>query len=154
MRFLAVANPHADATFVAEFLRTNDPIKACVAAGFLDPQYRAEDCAATVMARAEIAAAIQSGRALAVSRVKNGTYTVKRLQDDMEDVFQSSLKDGKYPAAIAAKRLQAELGRLLKQEIEVTHTHKVEDMTTDQLMRIVNKKPVTIEGESQEVQDE
>lgn len=155
IQYLESPDAVKDSAFVAEFIRTGDKVAAAAKAGILDPMYEAGDIADAMLARPEITVAIQAARAAMSTRVKGALVTREVLNDDVEDVFQGAMGAGKYPAAISALRLKAELNSLLKQEIEITHTMKIEDLDTASLMKLVNakSKQKQIEGTAEEIEE-
>ncbi len=155
IQYLESPDAAKDAAFVAEFIRTGDKVTAAAKAGILDPMHEASDIADEMLRRPEIVVAVQAARAAMSTRVKGGLVTRETINSDVEDVFQGAMNAGKFPAAVSALRLKAELNSLLEQRIEVTHTMRIEDMDTATLMKLVGAKSKVkqIEGTAEEVDE-
>jgi len=64
------------------------------------------------------------------------------LLDDMQRIAEAAEEDGNWNSAISAKKLQAQLAGLLTQEVNVTHRMAVNELSDEQLMKIVSGREV------------
>jgi hypothetical protein len=63
--------------------------------------------------------------------------------DDMQRISEAAYGEGNYPAAISAKKLQAQLAGMLEQTLNVTHRMAVNELSDEQLMKIVTGRDVS-----------
>lgn len=147
------------AIFVEHYRRTSDAVASCQRAGLRDLKYDIRVYAERVLARPDVQEALK-----ALGDVEGGNVTAPQeitratLVNDMQDVFDKSMTDGQYQAAIAAKKLQAHLTGHLVEEVKITHSYDVNMMTDAQLEQIARAglrdvTPKAIEGESKVVED-
>lgn len=122
------ADPERLAVFIQEYIRREQQpdagVLAVIAADLRDPQWLPHHVAELLLARSDIKAAITAARAFykppGIKEVSAATITA-----DAETIFQKATGDRQYTAALAAKKLQAEIAGLLKREIDVTVKHVV-----------------------------
>lgn len=146
------ATPDQVAVFVQEYIRHFDQpdagVIAVTRAGLRDPAWPPSTMAERYLARADVQAMIEVGRKFYKPRETKDVST-QTISDDVEQVYQAALQDRQYQAAIGAKKLQAELHSLLKQQIEHTHNVTVKTVSDAQLEKIASGG--VIDGEFAEV---
>lgn len=141
----AIPDADRDSTFVQVFVQTNDPVAACIRAQIRDYRYDIREVARRQLARPEIQAAIAAVKKLMPSK-EDVEITLDSIVADLEHIHQEAVSDRDYTPAIAAKKLQAQMRGYLQENINITHTMRVEDMSNDELKRFLKKQP-TIDGE-------
>lgn len=140
-----------DSVFIETVIGTSDPIAACVAANIISPEWPVTVVARIMMERPEIEAAINTLKRLKRDGVSSPQITRESIIADMQNVYEKCMLTGDTKAAIASKRLQAELNQWLDKNITVTHRHDPTQLTEAQLLAIINSKP--IDGEWTDVTD-
>ena len=150
------ADPERLAVFIQEYIRREQQpdagVLAVIAADLRDPQWLPHHVAELLLARSDIRAAIIAAREFyKPPEIKQ--VTAHTLLADAETVFQKAKDDRQYTAALAAKRLQADLLGLSKSTVDINITHRVEDMSTAQLMKIATagEKETIIDTEFTEI---
>lgn len=143
--------PEVDTIFAMEYVRhKHEPtagVIACIKANIRDRDCHISMTADRMLKRPEIKTAIALLEKTYKSAVTEDV-SVQTITSNLERLAQRAEEDRQYPAAIAAQKLIAQLHKLLDTNISMTITHKAEEMTTDQLMKIVSKSaPVTINGD-------
>lgn len=143
---------HQDAVFVEEFLRHEgrDDAAAIVAykrAGFVEPQWPMAIAAERHLKR--LKPAIDAARKTFTTAIKNERSRDSILAD-LDDIYDSALKDKDHSAAINAKRLEAQLQGFLEDKVSVTHKMEIGQLSDEQLLRVINRKPV-VDGEFTDV---
>ncbi len=134
-----------EAMFVKEYVSHGDAMLACSRAGMQDARYRLSVMAERVLARPEIQDAIRAHRLATAGLPKVVTeYTRDLLLDDMQRIAEAAEEDGNWNSAISAKKLQAQLAGLLTQEVNVTHRMAVNELSDEQLMKIVSGREVEL----------
>lgn len=148
-------DPEKLAAFVSEFLRHESQpdagVIAVTRAGLRDPAWPPSMMAERYLAMPEIQAMLDMARRFYKPREVKDVST-SSLSDDMEDVYQRALTDRQYQAAISAKKIQAELHSLLKQQVEHTHNITVKTVSDAQLEKIAAGG--IVEGEFKEIAPE
>jgi len=144
-----------DATFVVEYLRregqSDAAVVACINARLSRPHEHIARTAEWMLSRPEIKAAIATARESFKSQVPvSGEVTRDTITADVEDIFKMAKDDRHYPAALNAKKLQAELHGLLKQDIQVTHRHMA--VLPDEELERIAAKASTIDGEFKRIE--
>lgn len=133
----------ADAVFIEQYRLTGDAVTACVRAGIRDPRYPITVVANRQLQKPEIAAALK-----ALSRIETSVMPLEVTREsiiaDFQEIFERALNDGQYASSVSAKKAQALVLGYLTTNISITHGFKVENMSDDQLMRIV-------EGRAQDI---
>jgi hypothetical protein len=143
-------DPTQDAIFVATFVETGDPIIAATRANIQDPSTSIIVTAQRYINRPEIRAAIEVVQSL--ERDAPVKVTRDSIVESCQSIFEKALTDRQYASATGALKLQAALLGLLEQKITVSHSYKVEEMSNDELLRIINgPPPETIETTYSEV---
>lgn len=146
--------PDKLAAFVTEFIRhESQPDAAVIAvtrAGLRDPAWPPSMMAERYLAMPEIQSMIEVARKFYKPRETKDVST-QTISDDVEQVYQAALQDRQYQAAIGAKKLQAELHSLLKQQIEHTHNVTVKTLSDEELQRRIRQR--TINGEFSEIKE-
>ncbi len=144
------ADPEQIALFVECYHRNGgDAVAACVEARVLDPMYSVTTIAARLMDRPEVQVAIATMKKMKATAA-TAEVTRESIVQDMQAVYEKHLhSDGKV--AIAAKRLQAEILRLLGHDITINVKHDVTMMSDAQLAAIVAGK--AIDGQFTDVTD-
>ena len=144
----ALDDPEKLALFVQEYIRREGQedagVVAVVASQLRNPQYLPHQIAERLLATPEIQAAIKAVRA-AYKPATLKEASAAPISADMEPVFESAMNNRQYTAAIAAKKLQAELHGLLKKEVNVNVTHSAVMMSDAQLEAIARKQPIDAE---------
>lgn len=143
---------HQDQIFITEFLRHEgrDDAAAIIAykrAGFVEPMWPMGIAADRHLTR--LKPAIDAARKTFTTSVRN-ERSRDSILTDLDDVYRSALADKDHSAAINAKRLEAQLNGYLQDNVVVTHKMDVSMMSDEQLLRIINSKPV-VDVEFQEI---
>ncbi len=137
------------AVFVTEYLKhESQPDAAVIAltrAGLRDPAWAPSTMAERYLAMPEIQAMIDVARRFHKPR-ETQEVSQATLTTDLEEVYQKSMQDRQYVPAISAKKLQAELHGLVKTKVDFTISHKIAELTTDELRKIASKGKV-VDGE-------
>ena len=128
------ADPERLAVFIQEYIRREQQpdagVLAVIAADLRDPQWLPHHVAELLLARSDIRAAIIAAREFykppTIKEVSAATITA-----DAEVIFEKAKGDRQYTAALAAKKLQAEIAGLLKKDIEITHKHVISMSDSD-----------------------
>ena len=143
MSGIADTTPEQIALFADCYNRNGgDPVAACVEARIVNPMYSITTVAAHVMDMPETRAAIATMKKMRPTTAVT-EITRESIMQDMQTIFDKWVStDGK--TAIAAKRLQAELGKMLGQDITINVKHDVTAMTDAQLAAIVAGKPIDV----------
>lgn len=143
-----------DAVFVEEYAATGDVLVALRRAGIGHVMYPMEVIGRLMLGRDDILLAVAVARkALMRSRSVAVEVTQASLIADMQAVFEDAMTFSDRKAAIAAKKVQAEVAGLLSKQLTVTHKTAVE-MDTATLLRIASGGgPAMIEGNAVEVED-
>lgn len=141
----------ADQVFVETYLKhEGDEAAALIAyrrAGFIEPEYPIVVAASRHLAR--LKPEIDAARGVVKSLVR-ADRSRDSLLTDLDKVFESALADKDHAACVNAKRLQAQIDGLLVEDVRVTHKVDVTMMTDEQLLKIINSKPV-VDGEFRDV---
>jgi hypothetical protein len=133
-----------EAVFVREYVEHGDAMLATNRAGLQDSRYRLHVTAERILGRPEIQDAIRAERVLQSQQPRRRVeYTRELLMDDMQRISEAAYGEGNYPAAISAKKLQAQLAGMLEQTLNVTHRMAVNELSDEQLMKIVTGRDVT-----------
>lgn len=147
-------DPQKLAVFVQEYVRREQQqdagTHAVIAAQLRDPQWLPHQIAERLLSRAEIKAAVAAARAF-YKPLDQREVSVDTISADMEVLYQEAKDARQFTAAIQAKKLQAEVNSLIRRDVQVTVSHRVEDMTTAQLMQIASRASKEIEGEFTEI---
>ena len=140
------------ATFVQEYVRREDEPDAgpyaVIAAQLRDPRYLPQHVAEILLARDDVQALIRVIRPMHKPKDVR-PVTVETLSADMEVVFQDAKQARQFTAAIAAKKLQAEISGFLHKDINIHVKHSIETMTDAELEAIA--KRAVIDGEFTDV---
>lgn len=149
----AAEKAERDNIFVEEFVRTGDPIVACIRADMIDAQFSPEVKARAQLKRPEIQAAVKLLESMNIVGVDVG-ITREAIVAQMEYLYLAAIKNKDFKSAIAAKSLQASLLGMLEQKITLTHNVPVREMTTEQIekllakrMKVIDVTPEVIVGE-------
>lgn len=146
------AEPDQLATFVQEYLRyEGEPDagpRAVIASQLRAPMYLPHQVAEILLAKAEIQAALKLLRGVAKAKVTK-EVSVDTISTDMEVIYQRALEARQFTAAIGAKKLQAELHRMVGTEININVKHTVTTMTDAELEAIAKRG--VIDGEYTDV---
>lgn len=148
----AGADPEQLATFVQEYVRRESQADAgslaVIASQLRDPRWLPHQIAERLLATPAIQAAI-----VAVRKVYRPPETkdvsVDTISADMEVLYQEAKDARQFTAAIAAKKLQAEISGFLVKTIDVNVRHSKTTMTDAELEAII--KRATLEGEFTDV---
>lgn len=149
----AAAETDQDAVFVEQYVLTGDAVTACIRAGIRDARYPITVIAERTLNRPEIAAAVNALKKIGTS-AQPLEVTRESIIADMEEVYQKALTDGQYASAIGSKKLQSMLLGLLQTQININHSHRVDMMTDEQLMRIAGGQARDITSAVTVVEDE
>lgn len=144
-------DPEKLAVFVQEYIRREQQadagVVAVISSGLRHPQYLPHHVAEYLLGKPEIQAAIKAVRSFyKPADVKE--VSAQSLLTDAEDVYQRCVDDRQYNAAISAKKLQAEILGILKQQVDVNVRHVV-TMSDSDLERVARSG--IIDGEYKEV---
>lgn len=142
--------PQKDAVFIESYFNSGDAVAACVEAGIQMVEWPVTIVAKAMLDRVEIQAAIATLKRLRKDGVTSQQITRDSIVADMQSLFET-WKAVDPKAALAAKRLQAELLSLLDKNININVKHSADQMSEAQLMAIINQKP--IDGEYTDVTD-
>lgn len=144
--------PDALSIFISEYVKHFDQpdagVIAVTRAGLRDPAWPPSIMAERYLAMPEIQTAIQAAQKF-YKPVERKDVSQQTITDDLENVFQKAMDKDQYQAAIAAKKLQAELHSLLKQTIEHNHSVTVKTVSDAQLEKIASK--AMIDGDFKDV---
>lgn len=150
--FTTDIDPDQLATFIQEYVRReNEPDagpRAVIAAQLRDPRYLPHHVAEMLLSKPEIQASIavirKTYKAADVKEVSIATLTA-----DMEVIYQEAKMARQFTAAIAAKKMQAEMAGYLNKDINVNVRHSIATMTDGDLEKIARKQ--VVEGEFTDV---
>lgn len=141
-------DPDKLALFVQEYIRREGQedagVVAVIYSQLRNPQYLPHQIAERLLATPEIQGAIKAVRAV-YKPVAMKEISADSISADMEPLFESAIENRQYTAAIAAKKLQAELHGLLKKDINVNVTLSKTSMTDAQLEAIAKKEAIDVE---------
>lgn len=132
--------------FCREYARSGDALEALTIAGIENEgaiQYSRKTLADMLLARDDIQAAIKALRAIEQTTVDIET-THRSISQDMDVVFGAAMKKEDFKAAIAAKRLQADVLGLLEQRIHITSHKTIDQMSTEELRRIAARGMIDV----------
>lgn len=135
--------------FAESYARDGDVIRAIALADLTDSRYSTEVVARKTLARPEVKAFIAAFRAkIEMEKQAPAEMAITReaLVSRLDKIYDSAMKDRDRGAAIAAVKLQSILLGFHKQEIDFNITHSVQEMSTDQLLKIA-KRGQTLDGE-------
>lgn len=145
--------------FAEEFARGGDAVTAMVMASLSDPKYAPAVAARKLLEKPHVQALVAQARKMIGDQA--GDYSVSRETQvsRLDSLYNEARMDKDRPAAIAAIKLQAHLQGYLTQQIDLSITHNVGDMSTDQLLKMARKygvvdgdfkviEPLAIEGPS------
>lgn len=140
-------SPSRLAAFVQEYVRRENQadagVLAVIAADLRDPQWLPHQIAERMLARREIQAAIMVLRA-AYKPPEIREVSAETISMDMEALYQEAKTARQFTAAIAAKKLQAEVNSLLVKKLDINVNHRAS--LTDAELEAIAKRGV-IEGE-------
>jgi hypothetical protein len=148
------------AIFVEHYRRTSDAVASVQRAGMRDLRFDIRVFAERTLARQEVQDALRGMGEIDPNVSAPMEITRESLINDMQEIYDKALTDGQYASAIQSKRLQAHLTGHLVEEVKITHSYDVKQMTDAQLEQIARAglRDVTpqraIEGESKEVKDD
>lgn len=150
-----VADPDQLAIFVQEYVRRESEADAgtlaVIAAQMRDPQWLPHQLADVLLQKPEIQAAVKAIRQ--VYKPKGiQEVSVDTISMDMEAIYQDAKDARQFTAAIAAKKLQAEIRGILTKNVNIHVKHTVGTMADAQLEAIA--KQAVIEGEFTDVTPE
>ena len=149
---VAGLSDNRDMLFCEDYARNHDGVRAAIRAGIKTGDMAVGIIAQRMLGRPEIKTAI-SIIEQAHRDVDPPEVTRDSIVADMQEVYQSAMNVGDRDQAINAKRLQSQLLGLLIEKKEVTLKRGVDDYTTAELARIVDKAK-TIDAEFEEVVDD
>ena len=140
--FLADSDPEHLATFVQEYVRRETqpdagPL-AVIASQLRDPRWLPHQIAERLLAQPEIQAAVKAARAF-YKPPEMREVSVDTISADMEVLYQEAKDARQFTAAIAAKRMQAELHSLLVKKLDINVRHSVGTMTDEALEAIAKR---------------
>lgn len=139
---LGTVEPEQIALFVECYHRNGgDAVDACVKARIVNPFYSMDVVAARLMERPEVAAALATMKKFR-AHTANAEVTRESIVSDMQLVYERCVGAGDAKGAIAAKRLQAELLKMLQTDLNINIKHDVTSMTDSQLMEVLKRKPI------------
>lgn len=145
-------DPEHLAAFVQEYVRReNQPdagVLAVIAAQLRDPQWLPHQIAERLLAQDIIQAAIKAARGF-YRPPDSKEVSADTVSMDMENVFQEAMSARQFTAAIAAKKLQAEIVGLLAKTLNVNVHHTVGTMADSELEAIARRG--VIDGEFQDI---
>lgn len=148
MKLDFLQDPDKLATFVTEYLRNEGKedagVLAVTAADLRHPQYLPHSIAEYLLATPEIQAACKAARSLTRPAVVK-KVSAETISQDMEALYTRAMDDRQYTAAIASKKLQAELSGLLVKDININVKHSITSMSDAELEAIA--KRATIDAE-------
>lgn len=146
------SDPEHLAAFVQEYVRREHQPDAgqlaVIASQLRDPQWLPHQVAERLLGRPEIQAAIRAARSF-YKPPETKEVSADTVSMDMETVFQEAMGARQFTAAIAAKKLQAELHLLLLKTINVNVRHTVGTMSDADLEAIAKRS--VIDADFQEV---
>jgi len=138
---LAEPTPEQVALFVECYVRTDDGLKAAQQAKLLNPMYSIETIVARLLERPDVCAAISI-----LKKQKKDHVSVEVTRESLEaaaqNLYDTSMSMGDNKTALACLRFQAELKKLLGQDVTLTVKHDVSALTDAQLAAIVAGKPI------------
>lgn len=154
----SLEDPEKLALFVQEYIRREGQedagVVAVVAAQLRNPQYLPHQIAERLLATPEIQGAIKAAKSF-YHPTPSREVSPASISTDMEDVFQKALEARQFSAAIQAKSKQAELHGFIRKDVNINISHRVQDFTTAELLRIARDGPEklleTIDGTFTEV---
>lgn len=126
-------------TFVQEFLRTGDPVQALSRAGIIDIRYPAEVTARKLLEQPHIAALVDAVRATGIAPAPGQPITRETYLDRLDSIYHESRSDRDRPAALASIKLATQLQGLLSTQIDMTVTQRVDEMSTEQLLKMAKR---------------
>lgn len=148
----ASADPEHLATFVQEYVRREGEADAgslaVIASQMRDPRWLPHQVAEFLLAKPEIQAAVKVLRSVYKPKATQ-EVSVDTISMDMETIYQEAKDARQFTAAIAAKKLQAEIRGLISKTLNVNVKHSVSTMTDAELESLARRK--IIEGEFSEV---
>ena len=140
------------ATFVQEYVRREDEPDAgpyaVIAAQLRDPRYLPQHVAEILLARDDVQALVRIVRQMQKPREVKAV-TEDTIMTDLEVLFQDSKQARQFSAAIACKKLQADIKGLSQRTINVNVKHSLGTMADADLEAIA--KRAAIDGEFTDV---
>lgn len=140
----ALDDPEKLALFVQEYVRREGQedagVVAVISSQLRNPQYLPHQIAERLLNTPEIQAAIKAVRAV-YKPIAIREVSAASISADMQDVYQQALEHRQFTAAIQAKTRQAELHGLIRKDININISHRAQDFTTAELMRIAQDGP-------------
>lgn len=136
------------AAFVQEYVRRENqpdagPV-AVIASGMRDPMWLPHQVAERLLAKPEIQAAIKALRTV-YRPAEMKEVSVDSVSADLEQVYQEAKDARQFTAAIAAKKVQAELHKLINKDVNVNVRHTVGNMSDADLEAIAKRAPIDAE---------
>lgn len=142
---VAGISDNRDIIFCEEMALHGDGVRALIRSGIRDDRYAVNIVAQRMLGRPEIRTAIAL-----LEQMRRETEAPEVTRDsivaDMQEVYQEAMRTGDRDQAIQAKRLQSQLLGLLVEKKEVTLKRGLDDYSTAELAKIVDKAKV-IEAE-------
>lgn len=142
------ANAEQLAAFVQEYVRReNQPdagVVAVIASGLRDPQWLPHQVAERLLARAEIQALIKIVRGV-YKPPEMKEVSIDSISFDVEALYQDAKDARQFTAALACKKLQAELHRLITKDVNVNVRHSITSMSDADLEAIAKRAPIDAE---------
>lgn len=140
-----ISDPTPDqvALFVECYVRTDDALKAAQQAKLLNPMYTVETIVARLLERTDVQSAVAVLKRDKAKRV-DVEVTRESLEAAAQNLHDAAMSGGDNKTALACLRFQAELRKLLSQDVTINVRHDVTAMTDAQLAAIVAGKPIDV----------
>lgn len=142
-----IVNPTpSEVALFCEFYHRNggDPVDAAVKARIVNPMYSIDTIATRLMERGDVKAGLAAIKKVLPNPI-NAEITRESIVSDMQQVYERALGAGDTKGAIAAKRLQAELKKLLSAEVNINLRKDPSLMSDAELMEIVKGRAIEAE---------
>lgn len=125
--------------FAEEFVRGGDAVNAMVMANLSDPKYAAAVAARKLLEDPNVQALVAQARKMLGDQTRDYAVSRETQVSRLDSIYSEARMDKDRPAAIAAIKLQSHLQGYLTQAIDLTITHNVADMSTEQLLKMARK---------------
>ena len=132
----AVTLSPSDTIFVQHVARGGTPLSALSKAVIVDEQYHPSILVKMMLARPDIQLAIDALRQSG-PLMQRVDITRDSIIEDVQGIYDMAIAERDGGLALKAKELQARLKGLLVERKEITQRRKIEDMTDDQLLALV-----------------
>lgn len=140
---IADPTPEQVALFVECYVRTDDALKAAQQARLLNPMYTVETIVARLLERTDVQTAVAVLKKSKKDRV-SVEVTRESLEAAAQNLHDTSMAAGDNKTALACLRFQAELRKLLGQDLTIHHKHSVTEMSDAELEKIARGKAIDV----------